>query len=452
MPEIKKDMQTKKQEIIQNRIKVLRERGYFEKISFEIQYLGEGSKSGKDLFRIIENWNLENDEIETKEIFYVYGDEAKEIAIRSSLNEDKKIYPTSKSIDLDSNEEDIAIEDIEQCLQVREKQLKELAKELGINEEEIEGLSEIDLEQKIDEMQKDEDIQDEEQDKNEPQQLSEEQVKKVGMTGMNEVNLNARVDSKGTTLGKILNLDGYSKIMVVHSYKLLELTDSKGEKGKPNRFRFALIAQKEDGTYETIPATKLRPYRGENREVTEINDKEDIETRNEDCIFEAPCTNKKLVINQKDPYGIPDVYISQNTRQNDGNMAQKLQDKYDGTHRTDVEVRELFNANKGEYQADRMHDEMKEHKEAGCKDFDLEEVDGDKNTGHVHFNPDNPEQYHAIEEIMEKGKVSKEYAEALFKEQIEQAEMNDKEITIDEAKEIAIEEIEEQYRGSFDKK
>ena len=37
---------------------------------------------------------------------------------------------------------------------------------------------------------------------------------------MNSVDLDVQIDTKGTTLGKELNMDGYSKLLVVHSYKL----------------------------------------------------------------------------------------------------------------------------------------------------------------------------------------------------------------------------------------
>ena len=57
-------------------------------------------------------------------------------------------------------------------------------------------------------------------------------MNKSGQIGLNEVDLKARVDGKGTRLKDVLKLDGYTKIMVVHSYKLAELTNADGKKGK----------------------------------------------------------------------------------------------------------------------------------------------------------------------------------------------------------------------------
>ena len=301
-------------------------------------------------------------------------------------------------------------------------------------------MSEIELQQKVEEKQEEKE---EEKDKNqkdeEPKQLSEEETKKIKMAGMNEIRLNSQVDSRGTTLGKVLKLDEYEKIMVVHSHQLSDVNQNR------HHMKFGLVAQKADGTFEKIPEDVLRPYRGSNREVTEINNKENVEVKNEECMFEVPGTNKRLVINQKDPYGIPDVYLSQNTRDNDGQMAQKLQDRYDGTEKQDVEVRALFNSNKGINQSQKSVEEVREHEKAGCDEIDIDEADGNKNTGHIHFDLRSDEQQKAVEEIMEKGKVSREEAEAKLAKQLENSK---EDITLEEATENAVEEIESDFRGT----
>lgn len=426
----------------------------------KVEVLGVGEKTNKTIFRLIEEREEKNPEtgealinpetLESKkeiwEFFYEYSNGPVLIGVRNP-NTHEEIIPVGFNGNEQKNWEEQK-QDIEKCLEEREKEIKAIAKELGISEEEINSLSEIDLTQKIEEKEANKEESKKEKSKEEPVKLSEEEVKKTGMTGMNEVKLNSSVDAKGTTLAKALKLDGYSKIMVVHSYKLAELTDSNGEKGNVNRMRFGLIAQKNDGTFEIIPETKLRPYRGENREVTEINNKENIEVKNEECIFEAPGTNKKLVINQKDPYGIPDVYLSQNTRDNDGNIAQKLQDRYDGTEKQDVEVRALFNQNKGINQADKMIDERRKYEKAGQEDLDLDEVDGKNETGDIDFNPNSEEQQKAIEEIMQRGNVSRQEAERKLEQELEGED--DREL--EQAKKNAIEQIENEYIGNREKR
>lgn len=436
-------------EIRNERNNTIKELGRNDISVVKVEVLGKGENTGKTFYRVLEERVVRHtgsDELttDTWEMFYEYDEEGgpKLIGVRNP-DTDGEIVP----IGLDGDEQELwneEREDIEKCIEERESELKAIAKELGISEEEINSLSEIDLSQRIVQKEEEKKEEKEEEKQDEPKQLSEEEIKKVGMTGMNEVNLNVRVDEKGTELGDVLNMKEYSKIMVVHSYKLAELTDNNGEKGKVNYSRLALIAQKTDGTYETIPESKLSLYRGENREVTEINDKENVETKNEECIFEVPGTNKRLVIDQKDPYGIPDVYLAQNTRDNDGQLAQRLQDRYDGTERTDVEVRAVFNQNRGIDQADRSVEEAREHQEVGCKNIEIDEADGREDTGHTHFNLNSQEQQNAIEEIMEKGKVSREEAEIKLAKELETAR---EDISLEEATENAIEEIEEEYRG-----
>ena len=229
-----------------------------------------------------------------------------------------------------------------------------------------------------------------EKEKNE-QILTQERVGNLGGNSKNEVQLDAYIDSEGTSLGEILGLEEYTEIKIIPTYKLSKFNDNKGNRGKVHNLQFGILGKRKDsdkdGTekYDVISEEKLKPYRGQNREVAEINNKDHVEMKNEECIYEIPGTNKKIVISQKEPYGIPDVYLAQNTHDNEGNVAQKLQDRYAGTDRTDIEVRALFDRDKGEYQADKMHDELKQHEKAGCENNTLDEVDGDKTTGHQHL-------------------------------------------------------------------
>ena len=84
----------------------------------------------------------------------------------------------------------------------------------------------------------------------------------------------------------------------------------------------------------------------------------------------------------------PDRQGGKSDKENDGNVMQSVQDERDGTKRKDAEVRALFNAHKGEYQIDKMHDEVKGHIKAGCNDLEKDEVDGNLSTGHQHSTDD----------------------------------------------------------------
>lgn len=410
----------------------------------KVEFLGKMPKTEKEVFRVIEKYSKDNS-TEVREFFYeIKDDEFKMIGAR---NKDTygKIIPTNEYID-----EKDEIQFIEKAIEERTKELEILAKKLGISGEEIINLGEIDLEQKIENKEKEiKEEKEHERNENEPQEISEEKMNKSGHVGLNEVDLNARVDGKGTRLKDVLKLDGYTKIIVVHSYKLAELTSADGEKGKNQIEKYSLIAQKADGTYETLP--QLEPDRGENKRITEINNKDDVETKKVDNRFKVPGSDDSLVVDPKDPYNIPNVYLSRNTPDNDGQLAQRLQDKYDGTETMDIEVNAVFNTNRGEYMTKEAVKEAEKHPEE-CE-RGVKEVDGDVNTGHVHFNPQDEEQQKAIEEIMEKGKVTEKEATRLFATNLED-KVNEVEGTerIKYAKESAIREIERQYNREMDKR
>lgn len=350
----------------------------------KVEFLGEGENTGKELYRVLEEYSVGENRTELKEFFYEYENGLlKLIAVRNEKTLGDIIpieYPGEEGPEKENWDAELL--DIEQCLEEKEKELKELAKELGIDEKEINSLSEIELEQKIEENQDEQ----EKQNEDKTQKISDKEAEKIGIkgNGMNSAKMDTQIDTKGNTLGKELGLEEYDSILVVHSYKLAELNDAEGKKGKNNNINFALVGKKKDGTLEIIPETKLRQYRGANREVTEINSREEVEVKNEECIFEVPNSNKRIAIDQKDPYGIPEIYYGKTDKENEGNVMQSVQDERDGTQRKDAEVRALFNSNKGEYQIDKMHDEVKGHIKAGCNDIDKDEVDGNPTTGHQH--------------------------------------------------------------------
>lgn len=369
----------------------------------EVQLIGTGENSGKKIYRLLEDVYTEdkngNEIVEVNELFYQYDEKPKLIG--------KKIQETGEIVVFGNGSFDelsAQRDEIDKCLKEREEQFRAIAKEIGFSKEEIESLSEIELEHKIAEMginrEKDEDEQQNEEEQNrdekedreeDARQISKRQVYSIG--SMNEISLDAPIDTKGNTLGKELGLKEYAKIMVVHSYKLDDLTDSQGNKGKREKIKFGFIAQKRDGTFETIPLDKISMYRGENRDVTTISDDEEdkkVETRNDEYIFNTPKSNKKLVIRQSEPYGIPEVYLAQTTRDNDGMVGQEMQDRYDGTKSTNVEVREKFNPNKGRNQIDNMRDEAEGHEEVKdreeCEEEEIKDIDGDRDTAnHLHL-------------------------------------------------------------------
>ena len=421
----------------------------------KVEFLGEGENTGKELFRVVEQYSVGENQTEIRELFYEFeNDVPKLIAVRNNetLGE---IMPTSYPGEEGPEKDawDAELLDIEQCLEEREKELKAIAKKLGISQDEINSLSEIELKQKIEDKElENQEEKTDEQGEDEPQKITEKEAEEVGIkgNGMNSAKMGVPIDTKGNTLGKELNMEEYDSIIVVHSYKLAQLKDSEGKSGSVNNISFALVGKKKDGTLEVIPQTKLRQYRGANKTVTEINNRDDVEIKNADCIFEVPNSNKRITIEQKDPYGVPEIYYGESDKKNEENVVINVQDERDGTQKQDVEIRAILNSNQGEYKIDNIRNKVEEHTEKGCDDIQLDELDNNQNTGHIHYDPESQEQQNAIEEIVQQGKVSREYAEVLFINELEKLE--DGENNINEAKEKAIEEINQQYRGGDSRK
>ena len=349
---------------------------------------GVDTKIIKDVYKVIER-------MEDGSIVENYYDE--KIECIAGRNKDGQMYPAEKEIwkDLNISEKIAQLENENEkenfsgvSLNEMRKIIKAVAKQLGKKEEEIEeemsSILEIDLEQKIGENNQKQDNQEEQ--KNDQQEISEEKIQKAGITGMNSVDLNSLIDTKGTTLGEELNMKEYSKLVVVPTYQLSKITNENGENGKINRLQMGLVAQKTDGTYETIPESKLKVYRGMNKRMLEIDNEENANIVHEENIYEVPGTDKRIVISQKEkeenPFGRPQVYLARNTRDNDGNIAEKVQDRYAGKHTQDVAVRELFNRNKGKDQTKKMKDEAMENVSEGEENVKLEkeDYDGDENT------------------------------------------------------------------------
>lgn len=414
-----------------------------------VDFLGVGEQTEKGIVRLIERHEFESAPSQRIERFYFIENGEIEFKAIKDPSASAPIIPNGRN----GNEREnwnIERTDIEKCIKTRREQLinelemdkekaedlsdtdleyerslrismmKECARELGIDEKEIQKIYGIDLKQKTSK-EKDED------------ELSDEQVKSIGIK--NAVNLNSPIDTRGTTLGKELGMEEYEKIMVIHSYKMTDIANENGEKGKRENQKFGFIAQRKDGTYVKIPETKLRMYRGENREVTAIKNPEEIETSQNDCIFEIVGTNKRLTI-RPDSYGILGVYLTNPTHDNDRSIAEKLQNEIEnGTETTREEVRELYNKDKGIYQADRMIGELESHEKAGCDKVKLENVDGNEGTGHQHDKHDimvqilNPVEYlhnKIIGRIKDSCGISEDGAEEYLKKVVEKMTENEK--------------------------
>ena len=391
-----------------------------------VEFLGIGNNTKNEYYRLIENKKV-GELTETWEILYRVDKEKSKIIKVGSINTQSQGYMVK------GDEKG----DLAHCIEEREKQLEQIANQLGIKKEEIENLSEIELSQKLEAK----------TEKKESGELKSNEIENNILPGLNEISLNTVINNSGTTLGETLNMnDEYKKLYVVHSYKLANLLSNGKNDSEINNTKFGLVAQKQDGTYERVPQSKLSLYRGENREVTNIKNSGDVEVSNQDCIFCVPGTDKRIIISQNGAFDIPQVSYAKNTTDNDGQIAETLPGVKDGTSRIDIESRVLFNVNRGIYEANAS---IAEARQSDKKNLTVENVDGKPNEGkYKYYNPDCAEHLSAIFQIMSRGKVSKNEAIKKFERSFEIHFANSKgkvdyEIIINDA----LEEIESEFRN-----
>lgn len=413
--------------IMLKRARELEEKGFNNTSIISVEFLGIGNNTKNEYFRLIENKKV-GELTETWEILYRVDKEKSKIIKVGSINTQSQGYMVK------GDEKG----DLAHCIEEREKQLEQIANQLGIKKEEIENLSEIELSQKLEAK----------TEKKESEELKSNEIENNILPGLNEISLNTVINNSGTTLGETLNMnDEYKKLYVVHSYKLANLLSNGKNDSEINNTKFGLVAQKQDGTYERVPQSKLSLYRGENREVTNIKNSGDVEVSNQDCIFCVPGTDKRIIISQNGAFDIPQVSYAKNTTDNDGLIAETLPGVKEGISKIDIESRAIFNVNKGIYQSNASINEAR-HNE-GDKSLHVENVDGKPNEGkYKYYNPDCAEHLSAIFQIMSRGKVSKDVAIEKFNDSFEIHFANSKgkvdyEIIINDA----LEEIESEFRN-----
>ena len=119
----------------------------------KVEFLGEGENTGKELFRVVEKYSIGENKTEIREFFYEFeNNEPKLVAVRNDKTSGD-IMPTSYPGEEGPQKDawDAELLDLRECLdeiEKRDEQLKEIVKELGIDEEDIESLSEIELKKK----------------------------------------------------------------------------------------------------------------------------------------------------------------------------------------------------------------------------------------------------------------------------------------------------------------
>ena len=382
------------------------------------------TKVVKDIFKVIEKTKEDGSIV----VNYYDG----EMNFLGGKNRDGKMYPSEETIEKDI---DIIkqIENLENAPGISfnelDEKLEEIAKEIGISKEELIA-SPVDLNQKIrKEKEDDEIVLEEDKEKDKEDNKNEDQLDKI--KAKQEIDLNKKVDDRHT-LGDVLGIESSSKLVAVYSNNI---------KNNKNTTRFSFIIKRPDGTLEKAENLNQIGGKHSDRNVYEMNrDGSNVSKQNVESSFEinSPIVKNGILTARIGQMGYIDIGYGQmdKTHRRDA-LTQAVETER--TYHTTYRVREEFSAKQGTENIKENIKEIKEHEEHGCNDMTIDEVDGNENTGHKHFD----ENDNIIEEIKQYdeniGEVftDKEIKEYLEKQSKKYSNKNFDEIVNNAKKELA---------------
>ncbi len=217
-------------------------------------------------------------------------------------------------------------------------------------------------------------------------ELTKKQTDKIKVNGIQQVELNRKVDGRETLASK-LDLNDYESMYVIYSDKVDEI--SKENNGKRNNTTYSLVGVKKDGTAKVLndefemdktvgsTATKQQTKVRADSTATRDNKDQSVYTRK----------SNGASIGCENDMGNVNIFLYQKTKEENENVG--IQIETSKTKRIPVETRRIFNRNKGIYQNDKIQDEIEEHTEHNCNPKDVKDFDGEERTDtHEHIDID----------------------------------------------------------------
>ena len=212
-------------------------------------------------------------------------------------------------------------------------------------------------------------------------ELTQDQTDKIKINGIQRVDLNKLVDGK-ETLGKRLDLEGYSQMVVVYSNEVGEITPGT----KKNNTVYSLVGITSDGKGKVLnDEFEIDSSVGISgtREQTKVKANGTATRDNQDISVYRRKSNGASIGCENDQ-GEIEMYFYEKTREENENVGIQIE-----TSRTPIiqrETRDVMNRNKGIYNKDDVQDEIEEHTEEGCSPKDERDFDGDDSTStHIHL-------------------------------------------------------------------
>ena len=334
-------------------------------------------------------------------------------------------------------------EGIESLNKIEEERLEEIAKSLGFSKEDIEKLSEINLdEENQNEEEKDNGKREKKIDEKSvegKEVLSKEKVDKISTK--TEIKTNQKVTDK-ETISQMLGVQdkGYKSIGIVYSDKI---------KDNKNNTRFSIVGIKEDGSAERIDTLEQEYGINPNKSINAINkDGSNIEQEQANSIYKVKGKKETQLAVDIGAMGTIEASLVR-TPQQDNEEAISIPVETSNIKPTTREVREFMNETKNPRIKEEI-EKAKEHQELGCEPSIKDIDDNEYNDTHTHFEIDEEYLNKCATKILENDEIANVYNRTDVIKCLKEKINNDERINLEKLIEQVEEEMEEKVKDEHE--
>lgn len=332
----------------------------------DVIFLGtiEIDKEEKEVFVLIEESKDKNGNMVKVERYYtedgefIAGDNKQDVHNQIMLSEK---YQNQQMII--EKLENFDKEGIESLNEMEQERCEGIAKSLDISNDDIQKLSEIDLEKE----RKDK------KEKSKEEDLSEEEVAKIPTKS--EIKIGTKVTDQ-ETIEEMLNVQDkdYRSIAVVYSDKLKE---------KGNSTKFAFVGVKKDGSVEVIDSLEQKYGSNPTEKAYSIGNDAKIEEDQVSSIYKVKGKKETEFVVDIGPMGTIETTIRRTPKQ-DKEKAIEIPIENQSIRPIPKQLREFMNEHKNVETKDNI-EEIDAHIQAGCEKIEIEDFDDNKyNDTHKH--------------------------------------------------------------------
>lgn len=284
---------------------------------------------------------------------------------------------------------------------LEDERLEEIALLLGISEEEIKRMSEIDANKQIEDKETWKQEETEEYDKkedNDKEIITEEQMNKV--SAKTEIKTNQKVTDYDT-MSSLLNVEskGYKKIAIINSDNM---------KNNGNTTRFSIVGIREDGSAEKIDTLEQSYGVTPTKSINSLNrDGSEIEQEQVNSLFKIKGEKEKQIAVKIGAMGTIETSLVRTPSQ-DNQKAISIPIETSHIRHTTKETRELMNERRNPRVKEEI-ERINEHKELGCEPTIKEIDDNEYNDTHKHIEIDKEYLNKCADKILENDKIANVY-------------------------------------------